>query len=121
MTYSVLIVDGHAAARARIRALVAAVVSGGVFAGVGTAKEACELVRSVSWGLALVDLQLPDRSGLAVIHAIAASGASTRIVAMSTDPEAYEPLALKAGAHAFVAKEQLSTKLPALLREPRGW
>ena len=32
-------------------------------------------------------------------------------------PESYEPLALRAGAHAFIAKEELAAKLPAVLRE----
>lgn len=108
--------------RARIRAVVSEVIPGVVFGAAETAQNACDLVRSVSWKLALVDLQLPDRSGLAVIHAILATRAATRILAMSAlPPESYEPLALKAGAHGFIAKEHLRTKLPALLRERREW
>jgi len=116
--YSVLIVDDHAGLRARVRELVSEVIPGVVFGAVANAHDACELVRGISFELALVDLQLPDRSGLAVIHAIVASRAATRIVAMSAlPPESYEALALRAGAHAFVAKENLGAQLPAMLRE----
>lgn len=118
MTYSVLVVDDHAGMRARIRELVNEVIPGSVFAAVATASDACEVVRGVSFHLALVDLQLPDRSGLAVIHAILATRAPTRIVAVSAmPPQSYEALALRAGAHAFLAKEDLDAQLPALLRE----
>ena len=122
MTYSVLIVDDDAGMRTRIRQLVGEVVPGVVCAAVGKAQDACELVRSVSWQLAVIDLQLPDRSGLAVIHAILATRAGTHVIATSSLPtESYEPLALRAGAHVFVAKEQIEARLPALLRERGDW
>ena len=108
--------------RARIRELVSEVIPRVVFGAVANAHDACELVRAVSFQLALVDLQLPDRSGLAVIHAIVASRTATRILAMSAlPPESYEALALKAGAHKFIAKERLATQLPAVLRERTDW
>jgi DNA-binding NarL/FixJ family response regulator len=122
MTYSVLIVDDHAGMRTRIRELVAEVVPTVVFGEVSTAHDACTLVRGLSWRLALVDLQLPDRSGLAVIHAIVTSRAATHILAMSSfGGEAFESLALRAGAHAFVTKDHLGTRLPTLLRERNDW
>lgn len=105
--------------RGRLRELVSEVVPEAVFGAVGNAHDACELVRGVSFQLALVDLQLPDRSGLAVIHAIVATRSPTRIVAISALPPAsYEPLALRAGAHAFIPKERLG-ELPAMLRDSR--
>ena len=117
MTYSVLIVDDDAATRSRIREVVADVVPHGVVAGVRTAREACDLVRSVSWQLAVVEMQLPDRSGLAVVHAILASRSKTHIVVTAALRDSYESIALRAGAHAFIAKDQLTARLPALLRE----
>lgn len=112
-----LIVDDHAATRARIREVVAEIVPHTVVAGVRTAQEACDLVRSVSWQLAVVEMQLPDRSGLAVVHAILASRAKTHIVVTAAVRDSYETIALRAGAHAFIAKDQLTARLPALLRE----
>jgi len=104
--------------RARVRELVSEVIPTAVFGAVASAHDACELVRGVSFQLALVDLQLPDRSGLAVIHAILATRSATRILAMSAlPPQSYEALALRAGAHAFLAKEHLGAQLPAMLRE----
>lgn len=120
VTYSVLIVDDHAGMRARARELVSEIIPDAVFGVVANAYDACELVRGVSFQLALVDLQLPDLSGLAVIHAILETRSATHILAMSAlPPESYEALALRAGAHAFLAKENLGARLPPLLRELR--
>ncbi len=73
---------------------------------VATGHEALEAARRVHPALVLMDLGLPDRSGVEVGMAILAENPSTELLAVSAlnDPEPVRE-ALRAGFHGYVTKE----------------
>ncbi len=67
--------------------------------------------------LALIDLGLPDGSGIALIEALRAAGAPTRcVVATVFDDDAHLFPALRAGAEGYVLKDQPPAALALILR-----
>lgn len=77
-TPRLLVVDDDARLRAR---LLQAILERGVdAAGASTVTEALALVREQSWSAAIVDLRLPDGSGIEVVKAIKQEHPEARIV-----------------------------------------
>jgi len=66
--------------------------------------------------LALVDLGLPDGSGLRVIEELARRGTTMAIVATVFDDDAHLFPALRAGAQGYVLKDQPPEALAAMLQ-----
>jgi two-component system nitrate/nitrite response regulator NarL len=85
-------------------------------------REGVDAIRHHQPDVALVDYQMPDVDGLAVVRALAAAGTPTAVLLLSavTDPAVvYE--ALQAGARGFLAKEsRRSLIVDAVLRAARG-
>ncbi|HLN25116.1 MAG TPA: response regulator transcription factor [Patescibacteria group bacterium] len=100
----ILVVDDHAVVRAGCRQLLE--LSGGFFvAEAASAAEALRLAAELRPGLVMLDLNLPDGSGLDLIPQLLAGDAAIRILVftMHEDP-AYVARALEGGAHGFVTK-----------------
>ena len=73
---------------------------------VGTGREALESVRRARPDLVLLDLRLPDRSGLDVGMAIIEASPSTKLVAVSAlNDSASVADTIRAGFHGYVTKE----------------
>jgi len=69
----------------------------------------------------LIDLDLPDHSGIAAIQRIRASDPAARIVGMLMDEwDEVGRAALRAGAWSCVRKDRLTTDLPAAIRRSCG-
>jgi DNA-binding NarL/FixJ family response regulator len=117
---TVLIVDDHAPFRLRVRRLLEA--EGWTVAGeAGDGAAAIELSRRVAPDLVLVDVGLPDTSGLAVAGALAALPAAPACVLVSTHDRAdFEALARRAGALGFLAKDELDGAALSALLARRG-
>ncbi|HXQ20645.1 MAG TPA: response regulator transcription factor [Candidatus Acidoferrales bacterium] len=118
MTIKVLIVDDHPIVRAGLREALAAVsdiVLGGEAA---TAHEALRLVRAHAWDVVVLDIGLPDKSGLEVLQEIKSQRPQLPVLVLSMRPE--DQLAmrvLKAGAAGYMTKESASSDLVAAIRK----
>ncbi|MBB5061862.1 response regulator transcription factor [Granulicella mallensis] len=101
----VLIVDDHPIMRVGVAAILAAQPDLEVVAQAGTAAEAVRLFAAERPDLTLMDLRLPDKSGVEAIRAIRAISPKARIVALTTyegDEDIHQ--ALEAGAQGYLIK-----------------
>jgi DNA-binding NarL/FixJ family response regulator len=101
----VLIVDDHPIMRVGVAAILAAQPDLQVVAQAGTAAEAVRLFAAEKPDLTLMDLRLPDKSGVEAIRAIRAISPKAKIVALTTyegDEDIHQ--ALEAGAQGYLIK-----------------
>lgn len=101
----VLIVDDHPIMRIGIAAIIQARSDMTVVAQAGTAKEAVELFHRHNPDITLMDLRLPDVSGVQAIRMIRARDPKARFVVLTTyegDEDIHQ--ALEAGAKAYIIK-----------------
>lgn len=117
---AVLIVEDQALVREGIANLLAFAPDLRVAAEATTAASALELVEALRPDLVLLDLRLPDRSGLAVLEALQARGDPTPVIVLTTfeDPAAMLAAA-RFGARGFLLKsvsfEQLTTAIRSVV------
>ena len=93
-----------------------------VVAEAGTGREAIDAIREHEPEVALVDYQMPDLDGVAVVHAVARDGLSTRVVLLSAHTDG--PLvyaALQEGAAGYLPKDAPRSEIvEGVLRVSRG-
>lgn len=113
----VLAVDDHAAARGWLTAAVEAAFPGARVLACATAAEAVARLESEAPDLALLDLGLPDASGLEVLKLLRrrVPGCAV-IIATVFDDDEHLFAALRQGAQGYVLKEQARETLAQLLR-----
>ncbi len=71
----------------------------------GTGKEALQVIQSESPDLVLLDVHLPDMSGIEVLEKLKQSGANPSVIMMTADPRLDEvKAALRLGAYDFISK-----------------
>ena len=102
----ILIADDHAVVRAGIRQFLA---DDPTIKGMGeatTGSETLDQLRAAKWDLVILDINMPDRSGLDVLRHIQSSHPETRVLIMSGFPERqYAINVLKAGASGYLPKD----------------
>jgi len=102
----ILLVDDSDDVRRSVRAVLEAALAGvtiGEAASAGAALAA--LARDEPWDLVLLDLSLPDQSGLAALREIRRLRPALAVIAMSFNPETeYAAAARAAGAVGYIAK-----------------
>ena len=101
----ILIVDDHPIMRVGIAAILNAQVDMKVVAQAGTAAEAVRMFAAEQPELTLMDLRLPDKSGVEAIRSIRAMSPKARIVVLTTyegDEDIHQALA--AGAQGYLIK-----------------
>ncbi|MBX6772863.1 MAG: response regulator transcription factor [Chloroflexi bacterium] len=114
---TILIVDDHAVVRAGIRALLNDVPDFTVVGEAATAREARELTRLLRPDFVLLDITLPDGSGLDLIPALVAAVPGIRIIVLTMhEGEEYFFQALRAGAAGYVVKSGDAEHILAALR-----
>jgi len=89
---------------------------------VGDGKSAIESAATLQPDVVLLDLNLPDLSGLEVCRRIASANPRITLIIITGLPDAViEQLAFAAGASAFIAKTAVATELlPAILQALSG-
>jgi DNA-binding NarL/FixJ family response regulator len=111
----ILIVDDHPAVREGLTELIAAQPDMCVAGTACDGDEALTLFDALQPDVTLLDMRLPKRSGLDVLHLIRHQSPDSRVIAMSSFHDK-QALALYAGANAFLLKEMFGDELLATVR-----
>jgi DNA-binding NarL/FixJ family response regulator len=113
----ILSVDDHPLLRSGIGALIATQPDMKWLAEAANGKEAVQLYRELRPDVTLMDLQMPDMSGLDAIIAIRSEDPSARIIVLTTySGDVLAHRALKAGAKAYVLKSLVRTEILNTIR-----
>jgi DNA-binding NarL/FixJ family response regulator len=113
----VLAVDDHQLFRQGIAALIEDEPDMILVAEAATGRQAVELFRQHRPDVTLMDLQMPDMTGLEAITAIRAEFPEARIIVLTTYAgDAQVVRALQAGAYGYLLKSTLSLELLATIR-----
>jgi DNA-binding NarL/FixJ family response regulator len=104
---TVLIADDHAMVRAGLRRWLEQDRSISNIGEAASATETLQQLRDTAWDLVVLDINLPDRSGIDILRHIRTGHARTRVLVISAFAEKqYALYALRAGAAGYVAKDQ---------------
>jgi len=121
MSTRVLIVDDHAVVRSGLRLLLDAEDDLEVVGEAGSAREAVFEARTANPDVILLDVVMPDQSGLEAIPTLLHEHPETRILVLSMqDDPRYVREAFGAGASGYVLKEAADAEVVAAIREVAG-
>ncbi len=108
----VLIADDHAVVRAGLRQLLGADPAVSEIGEAETGQQTLDQLRDGPWDLLILDIAMPDRSGLDILKHVRSGFPGTRILILSGFPERqYGINVLRAGAHGFLGKESAAEDL----------
>jgi two-component system, NarL family, response regulator NreC len=114
----VLIVDDHAVVRAGLKLVLEAAEGIEPVGEAGSARDAIFEARSLKPEVILLDVLMPDQSGLDVIPTLLKENPDTKILVLSMqDDPHYVREALGAGASGYVLKEAADNEVVAAIRE----
>jgi DNA-binding NarL/FixJ family response regulator len=109
---NVLIADDHAVVRAGIRQFLQEDAAIKEIGEAATGRETLDQLRAREWDLVLLDINMPDRSGLDVLRHIQSGHPQVRVLVLSGLPERQYALnVLRAGAAGFLAKDAAPEEL----------
>ncbi len=115
---NVLIVDDHAVVRLGLKQLVAESYPYAKIEEAATATDALANLDRAQWDLAILDVNLPDQSGVEVLKEMKARQPSLAVMMLSLHPEEqYALRALKAGAGAYLTKERAPEELVTAIKQ----
>jgi two-component system response regulator NreC len=121
MSVRVLIVDDHAVVRSGLRLLLDAESDLEVVGEAGSARDAVFQARTANPDVILLDVVMPDQSGLEAIPTLIHEHPDTRILVLSMqDDPRYVREAFGAGASGYVLKEAADAEVVAAIREVAG-
>ena len=120
-TLRILLVDDHPIVRRGIRDVLAEAFAGAVIHAVGSGREAMMLVRGHDWHVMILDLSLPDGSGLEVLKRVRHWQPRLPVLILSMhSAEQFARRAIAAGASGYLTKDaadgELVTAVTRLLR-----
>lgn len=108
----ILVVDDHAVVRAGIRYFLDGLPDMQIAGEAASAQEAIRLIRSQDWDIVLLDIAMPDKSGVEVLKQIKREKPNMPVLILSMHPESrYAVQILRSGAAGYVQKEALATEL----------
>jgi two-component system invasion response regulator UvrY len=117
----VMIADDHAVVRAGMRQFLETDQGIREIGEAATGREVLEQLRLGAWDLLLLDINMPDRSGLDVLRQVRATHPDTRVLVLSGFPERQYALnVLRAGASGFLSKESAPEELLKAVRAVLG-
>lgn len=113
----ILLADDHEVVRRGLKQLLSEELEGVSFLETGTAAETIACATQNSWDLMILDINMPGRSGLDVLSALAARKIENPVLVLSMASEQeYAVRVLKKGARGFVNKQTVVTDLVAAVR-----
>jgi DNA-binding NarL/FixJ family response regulator len=114
---SVLAVDDHALLREGIAAVVESEPGLRYLGGAGTAAQGLAMFRSLRPDVTLLDVQLPDMSGIDLLATIRQDAPDARVIVLTTyRGDALASRALKGGALGYLLKSMLQSDMVAAIR-----
>lgn len=114
----ILIADDHAVVRRGLKEILEDHFPDLAVGEAATAPETLEAINRQPWDLLLLDLKMPGRGGLDVLHAVRQSHPRLPVLVLSMHPEeAYGARVLKAGAAGYLTKESAPQELVAAVRK----
>jgi len=117
MIIRLLLVDDHAVIRTGLRMLLEMEKDVEIIGEAGTAQEALEAVRTLKPSVVLMDIGLPDMSGIEATRAIRRGSPETAVVALTIhEDEEYFFKMLDAGALGYVPKRAAPEELLTAIR-----
>jgi two-component system, NarL family, response regulator NreC len=118
MSVRVLIVDDHAVFRAGLRLLINAESDLEAVGEAGNARDAVFQLRALKPDVVLLDVVMPDESGLDVLPTLLREHPETKvlILSMQDDPQ-YVRQAFANGASGYILKEAADTEVVGAIRE----
>jgi DNA-binding NarL/FixJ family response regulator len=112
-----LIVDDHTITRAGLRRILADASSPMDVGEAATGAEAMEMVEGGRWDIVMLDISLPDRSGLEVLKAIKKAEPDLPVLVLSMYPvDQYALRVLRAGGAGYLTKESAPDELLEAVR-----
>jgi two-component system, NarL family, invasion response regulator UvrY len=121
MKIEVMLADGHPVVRCGLRRMIEGTHDLMVGAETGNGNAALELLRSRAWGLAVLDLWIPGRSGLELIKLIKQELPRLPILVFSAQSEEHYALrAIRAGACGYLAKDADPDTILSAMRSIAG-
>lgn len=116
MKIEVMLADSHPVVRCGLRRMIEGTADMVVAGETGNGNVALDMLRSRSWGLAVLDLWMPGRSGLELIKLAKAEHPRLPLLVFSAQHEEHYALrAIRAGASGYVAKDaEAATVLSAM-------
>jgi len=114
----VLIVDDHAIVRRGLRSLLADAFQDTAFEEASNAEEVLEQLGKKEWDVALLDINLPGKSGLDLLKELKAAQPRLPVLVLSVHPEdQFAVRVLKQGAAGYMNKESAPEELVQALRK----
>ena len=118
MSIRVLIVDDHAVVRTGLKLLLEAEKGIEPVGEAGSARDAVFQARALKPDVILLDLVMPERTGLDVLPQLKHENPETKVLVLSMQDEPrYVREAFAAGASGYVLKEAADTEVVAAVRE----
>lgn len=114
---TVLIADDHGLIRNGLKQLLAGERSIEQLGEAASGREALEKLQTERWDLLILDINMPDRSGIDILRHVRAAHPETRVLILSGFPERqYAVNVLRAGASGYVNKEMAPEELLSAVR-----
>jgi two-component system invasion response regulator UvrY len=116
-----LVVDDHAVVRRGLAEILRDAFPGASCVEAADGSDGLRLFGESGWDAVVLDVELPDRSGLDVLSEMKARAPRTPVLVLSVHAEAaFAVRALKAGASAYLSKESAPEELVAAVRKARS-
>jgi two-component system response regulator NreC len=118
MSVRVLIVDDHAVFRAGLRMLINAEADMEAVGEAGNARDAVFQARALKPDVVLLDVVMPDQSGIEIVPTLLHERPETKVLVLSMqdDPQ-YVRQAFANGANGYILKEAADTEVVTAIRE----
>ena len=115
--HRVFVADDHALFRQGVKALLAEEPDLTVAGEAGTAKETLHRIRNESWDVVLLDISLPDGSGIDLLRQIRPHKPDLPILILSMHPEEQFAVSLlRAGATGYITKDAVPQQVVQAIR-----
>src|SRR5438552_1039398 len=114
----ILLADDHAVVRHGLKQILADDFKRAVFGEARNAQEALNLVWKENWDVVVLDITMPGRSGLEVLHEIKRSRPRLPVLVLSMHPEnQFAVRVLKSGASGYMTKESAAEELVGAIKK----
>ena len=116
--YRILIVDDHAIVREGLKQILAEVDDIEVAGEADCSSQALRLARQQPWDMVLMDITMPDRSGLETLELMKKEHPAIKVLMLSMHRETqYAVRALKSGAAGYLNKQSAPAQLVEAIRQ----